>query len=103
MNTNDELPVTPRVKAALKKAHDFAKKCEHSYVGTEHLLVGLLEFGNEAPSGKIMSQFGIHIEALNEFVKNETKKTVHQTRQPTTEIKEVVAMMRMIADRLENL
>jgi ATP-dependent Clp protease ATP-binding subunit ClpC len=36
------IPFTPRVKAALITAHQEARALNHSYVGTEHVLLGLL-------------------------------------------------------------
>jgi ATP-dependent Clp protease ATP-binding subunit ClpC len=36
------IPFTPRVKAALVTAHKEARGLNHTYVGTEHVLLGLL-------------------------------------------------------------
>jgi len=40
--TVGELPFTPRAKKVLDYAIEEAKKLEHDYIGTEHLLLGLL-------------------------------------------------------------
>ena len=40
-----QIPYTPRVKKVLSLADKEAKQLNHSYVGTEHLLLGLLHEG----------------------------------------------------------
>jgi ATP-dependent Clp protease ATP-binding subunit ClpC len=40
------VPYTPRVKKALCLAADEAKRLNHTYVGTEHVLLGLLREGD---------------------------------------------------------
>jgi ATP-dependent Clp protease ATP-binding subunit ClpC len=42
MVTMGKLPQTPRVKVAIERALDEADKLQHNYIGTEHLLLGLL-------------------------------------------------------------
>src|SRR5262245_18138706 len=37
-----ELPLTPRTKHLVENSLEEARKLRHSYVGTEHLLLGLL-------------------------------------------------------------
>ena len=39
------IPLTPRVKKVLNLADKEAKKLSHTYVGTEHILLGLLREG----------------------------------------------------------
>lgn len=41
--TIGKLPQTPRAKLALEKASDWATNLDHEYVGTEHILLGLME------------------------------------------------------------
>lgn len=35
-------PLTPRAQKGILLGNKFAQECEHQYVGTEHILVGLL-------------------------------------------------------------
>lgn len=39
------LPYTPRFKLAIAKAHEAARTAGNAYVGTEHLLAGLVSCG----------------------------------------------------------
>lgn len=40
-----EIPFTPRAKRVLELALEEARQLGHSYIGTEHLLLGLLREG----------------------------------------------------------
>jgi ATP-dependent Clp protease ATP-binding subunit ClpA len=42
MVTMGKLPMTPRAKAAIDYAFKFARECGNDYIGTEHLLYGIL-------------------------------------------------------------
>ena len=48
MKTQGSMPFTPRVKKVLALAGKEAKTLSHSYVGTEHILLGLLREGGRA-------------------------------------------------------
>lgn len=41
-HNSKEIPFTPRAKKVLELAIDEAKRLDHNYVGTEHLLLGLI-------------------------------------------------------------
>ena len=56
-----------QAEAALKLAKTTAKSCEHSYIGTEHLLTGLLK-ESEGTAGKILAEFGVDQEKLMELI-----------------------------------
>ena len=58
---------TRQAEAALKLAKTTAKSCEHSYIGTEHLLTGLLK-EPEGTAGKILAEFGVDQEKLMELI-----------------------------------
>ena len=58
---------TRQAEAALKLAKTTAKSCEHSYIGTEHLLTGLLK-ESEGTAGKILAEFGVDQEKLMELI-----------------------------------
>ena len=45
---------TRQAKAALKLAESTARSWKHSYIGTEHILVGLLD-EQEGTAGKILA------------------------------------------------
>ena len=58
---------TRQAEDALKLAKTTAKSCEHSYIGTEHLLTGLLK-EPEGTAGKILAEFGVDQEKLMELI-----------------------------------
>src|SRR5947199_1801262 len=55
------VPYTPRVKKVLALAGKEAKALNHSYVGTEHILLGLLREG-EGVAARVLKSLDIDIE-----------------------------------------
>jgi ATP-dependent Clp protease ATP-binding subunit ClpC len=63
------IPYTPRVKKVLALAGKEAKALQHSYVGTEHILLGLLREG-EGVAARVLKSLEIDIERTrNEILK----------------------------------
>ena len=63
------IPYTPRVKKVLALAGKEAKSLQHSYVGTEHILLGLLREG-EGVAARVLKNLEIDIERTrNEILK----------------------------------
>lgn len=60
-------PLTPRSQKAIREAAEFAKECVHAYVGTEHLLVGLLRL-NDGIAFNFLSAAGIKEEAFRAWL-----------------------------------
>jgi len=62
------IPYTPRVKKVLALADKEAKALNHSYVGTEHLLLGLLREG-DGVAARVLKQLEVDIQtARNEIL-----------------------------------
>jgi len=61
------IPYTPRVKKILYLAGQNAKRLNHRRVGTEHLLLGLLEEGGGI-AGEIFREAGISTEQLRKEI-----------------------------------
>ena len=57
---------------ALWHAQKAAKEWGHTYIGTEHLLVGLTQ-ESESAAGQILSDLGVEAEAVRQSVENLTK------------------------------
>jgi hypothetical protein len=57
----DKIPYTPRVKKVLDLATKEARALNHTYVGTEHLLLGLLREG-EGVAARILRNLSMDIE-----------------------------------------
>src|SRR5881409_2275198 len=63
------VPYTPRVKKVLALAGKEAKALNHSYVGTEHILLGLLREG-EGVAARVLKSLELDIERTrNEILK----------------------------------
>jgi predicted dehydrogenase len=55
------IPYTPRVKKVLALAAKEARALKHAYVGTEHILLGLLREG-DGIAGRVLESLNVHIE-----------------------------------------
>ena len=62
-----KLPFTPRAKAALKSAADAALQLGHNYIGTEHLLLGLLADENSV-AAKVLEGLGASHDVVRDRV-----------------------------------
>jgi len=69
-----EIGLTPRAKRVIELAIDEARHLGHNYIGTEHLLLGLLHEGGGVAAG-VLDSFGITLEQ----VRNETVKLLSQS------------------------
>ena len=58
---------TRQAENALKLAKTTAQSCNHSYIGTEHILVGLLK-EKEGTAGRILEEFNVEEEALSRLI-----------------------------------
>jgi ATP-dependent Clp protease ATP-binding subunit ClpA len=61
------LPNTPRAKKIIEFALDEAKNLDHSYVGTEHLLLGTLR-EQEGIACQVLTALGVKLEEVREEV-----------------------------------
>ena len=68
-----EIGLTPRAKKVIELAVDEARRMNHSYIGTEHLLAGLLREGEGVASG-VLESLGVTLEKVRE----ETHKVLNQ-------------------------
>ncbi|MEG4586666.1 ATP-dependent Clp protease ATP-binding subunit [Microcoleus sp. MOSTC5] len=53
-----EIPFTPRVKRIFETALNEARQLGHNYIGTEHILLGLIQ-DDEGVAGKVLQNLGI--------------------------------------------
>jgi len=60
-------PQTPRAKKVIQYALDESKKMGHNYVGTEHLLLGLLS-DSDGVAAQILINLGLKLENVREEV-----------------------------------
>ncbi len=69
MVTMGKLPQTPRAKKVIEYAIEEARALNHNYVGTEHLLLGLLR-ESEGVAAQILMNLGLKLEDVREEVLN---------------------------------
>lgn len=62
-----EVPFTPRAKRVIELALDEARQLGHNYVGTEHLLLGLIREG-EGVAAQVLKNLGIDLESARKQV-----------------------------------
>ncbi|MDD5083010.1 MAG: ATP-dependent Clp protease ATP-binding subunit [Dehalococcoidales bacterium] len=60
-STSGEIGLTPRAKRVIELAIDEARNLGHSYIGTEHLLLGLLREGEGVAAG-VLDSLGVTLE-----------------------------------------
>src|SRR5512136_2162391 len=63
--TIGEIPFTPRAKRVLELSVDEARQLGHNYVGTEHLLLGLIREG-EGVAARVLIELGIDRKKVRE-------------------------------------
>jgi hypothetical protein len=69
-HTNRQAPsdrFTERAKLAIERSHDAARRLGHTYVGTEHLLLGLLAIP-EGLAARALGEAGITTEAVEAHI-----------------------------------
>ena len=69
MVTIGKLPQTPRAKKVIEYAMEEARNLNHNYVGTEHLLLGLLR-EQEGVAAQVLMNLGLKLEDVREEVLN---------------------------------
>ncbi|MEW6041099.1 MAG: ATP-dependent Clp protease ATP-binding subunit [Elusimicrobiota bacterium] len=62
-----EIPFTPRAKKVLEYAVEEAQKMGHSYIGTEHILMGLIR-EEEGVAARVLENLGLKLETVREEV-----------------------------------
>jgi thiamine-phosphate pyrophosphorylase len=62
-----KLPQTPRAKNAIKLAAEEAKSLGHKYIGTEHILLGLLK-EEEGVAAQVLIELGLTLKQLRQEV-----------------------------------
>ena len=72
------IPYTPRVKKVLALAQKEAKALNHTYVGTEHILLGLLREGDGVAS-RVLVNLGVDIEQTRQEILKELDPNLSAT------------------------
>ncbi|NQT46755.1 MAG: ATP-dependent Clp protease ATP-binding subunit [Candidatus Omnitrophica bacterium] len=64
-----DIPFTPKAKKVIELAMDEARSLNHNYIGTEHLLLGLIREG-EGVASQVLMNLGLDLEKVREEVMN---------------------------------
>jgi ATP-dependent Clp protease ATP-binding subunit ClpA len=83
---------TERAKKVLTLAQEEAERSHHSYIGTEHLLLGLLREG-EGLAAKVLDNLGVEIGKVRstiESVLGRNERIIIQQIIPTSRVKKVI-------------
>ncbi|HUZ87987.1 MAG TPA: Clp protease N-terminal domain-containing protein [Candidatus Baltobacterales bacterium] len=84
---------TERAKKVLALAQEEAEKSHHSYIGTEHVLLGLLREG-DGIAAKVLNNLGVEIEKVRQTIESllgrDKGLTVLQQIIPTSRVKKVL-------------
>ena len=62
-NTHSPIALTQQAKKVLSLAADEARRLNHHYIGTEHLLLGLVREG-DGVAAKVLANLGLEIEKV---------------------------------------
>src|SRR5688572_28958391 len=81
MVTMGKLPQTPRAKKVIEYAIEEARNLNHNYVGTEHLLLGLLR-EHDGVAAQVLMNLGLKLEEVREEVLNLLGAGVESEEQP---------------------
>ena len=71
-----EIGLTPRAKKVIELAVDEARRLNHNYIGTEHLLIGLMREGEGVPAG-VLESLGVTLDKI----RAETSRILSQNTQ----------------------
>jgi ATP-dependent Clp protease ATP-binding subunit ClpC len=98
-----EIGVSPRIKDALARAFAASQDLGHSYVGPEHLLIGLAEEG-EGIAADILKRYGLTPQAIRQQV---TKVVGHGAEEgrvepPSGRSREIETTIEVLARRKKN-
>ena len=85
-----EIPFTPRAKRVLELSLEEARQLGHNYIGTEHLLLGLIREG-EGVAARVLENLGVDlskirsqiIKALGESGEVSTSSSTNRSKTPT--------------------
>ena len=69
---------TDRVRKVLAMAREEAIRLQHDYVGTEHILLGLIR-EEEAVAAQVLKNISVDLEQINGRVEESAVSYTHQT------------------------
>ena len=77
--TSGEIGLTPRAKKVIELAVDEARRLNHHYIGTEHLLIGLMREGEGVAAG-VLESLGVTLDKVRAESSRILTQTVQQNQ-----------------------
>ena len=81
-----EIGLTPRAKKVIELAVDEARRLNHHYIGTEHLLLGLVREGEGIAAG-VLESLGVNLEKVRAQVMQVVSQSASYSSQSKTQTK----------------
>ncbi len=78
-----EIGLTPRAKKVIELAVDEARRLNHHYIGTEHLLLGLVREGEGIAAG-VLESLGVSLEKVRQQVIQVLNQSTYSSQQKTS-------------------
>ncbi len=99
LSTSVEIPFSDETKIVLRNAETEAERLMHPYIGTEHILLGLLRL-EDSVAGRMLIERGMHIEAVREdAVKIYKRRALPKTTKETPFLNEFSRDLSELAER----
>lgn len=67
---SQDMSLTPRAKRVIDLAYEEARNLNHNYIGTEHLLLGMLK-EDDGLAQRVLARLGVTLEAIRRLVLDE--------------------------------
>ncbi|MCX7706021.1 MAG: ATP-dependent Clp protease ATP-binding subunit [bacterium] len=86
--TSSEIPLSPGAKRVLALSYRQAQYFGHTYVGTEHLLIGLIA-EEEGLASRVLTRFGLTVENVRKAIENllwGEPENIAKSRQPQSQV-----------------
>ena len=81
-----DIGLTPRAKKVIELAVDEARRLNHHYIGTEHLLLGLVREGEGIAAG-VLESLGVNLEKVRAQVMQVVNQSSSHTTKPKQQTK----------------
>ncbi len=97
-NRSQEMQLTPRAKRVIDLAYEETRTLNNNYLGSEHLLLGLIQEG-EGLAGRVLHSMGVELDRTREVIRAYQERfdvTIQRPMRPT----EVVRLITKTRDHL---
>lgn len=101
--SSPDMTLTPRAKRVIDLAYDEARDLNNNYIGTEHLLLGLIREG-DGIAGRVLAKLGVNLEAARRVtISFQDKGVDSRSRRSPEDISSEAASRPLSARRLSQV